>query len=202
MKARSTSLAASRTAAAARGHLAPADDAQWLACGIPCQRIASTLAGHRALTRGRCGSLRLHRRGLSPHTSCRSPGAPVHPIIPSIGWRTGQSATQKRPSVHVSRTPLPRFRLGKTRPTRLLARVARKPQRIDFLTPPRQRSSSLRRSARPGDARRQRERWSPAGPLPPPLRRKRPRSRPLIGRRPRRRRRSDENRFAARPLFR
>ena len=69
-------------------------------------------------------------------------------------------------------------------------------------TPPRQRSRSLRRSARPGDARRQRERCSPAGPLPPPLRRKRPRSRPLIGRRPRRGRRSDENRFAARPLFR
>ena len=63
-------------------------------------------------------------------------------------------------------------------------------------------SRSLRRSARPGDARRQREQCSPAGPLPPPLRRKRPRSRPLIGRRPRRGRRSDENRFAARPLFR
>jgi len=69
-------------------------------------------------------------------------------------------------------------------------------------TPPRHRSRSLRRSARPGDARRQRERCSPAGPLPPPLRRKRPRSRPLIGRRPRRGRRSDEKRFPARPLFR
>jgi putative transposase len=32
------------------------------------------------MTRGRCDSLRLHRRGLSPLTSCRSPGAPVHPI--------------------------------------------------------------------------------------------------------------------------
>ena len=36
--------------------------------------------GSPRMTRGRCGSLRLHRRGLSPHTSCRSPGAPVHPI--------------------------------------------------------------------------------------------------------------------------
>ena len=38
--------------------------------------------GSPRMTWGRCGSLRLHRRGLSPHTSCRSPGAPVHPIIP------------------------------------------------------------------------------------------------------------------------
>ena len=37
--------------------------------------------GSPRMTRGRCGSLRLHRRGLSPHTSCRSPGAPVHTII-------------------------------------------------------------------------------------------------------------------------
>jgi Phage integrase, N-terminal SAM-like domain len=32
------------------------------------------------MTRGRCGSLNLHRKGLAPSTSCRSPGAPVHPI--------------------------------------------------------------------------------------------------------------------------
>jgi len=37
------------------------------------------------MTRGRCGSLPLHRSGLSPLTSCRSPGAPwlnppPHPI--------------------------------------------------------------------------------------------------------------------------
>ena len=36
--------------------------------------------GSPRMTRGRCGSLCLHRRGLSPPTSCRSPGAPVHPI--------------------------------------------------------------------------------------------------------------------------
>jgi hypothetical protein len=33
------------------------------------------------ITRGRCGSLLLHRDGLPPSTSCRSPGAPVHIII-------------------------------------------------------------------------------------------------------------------------
>ena len=32
------------------------------------------------MTRGRCDSLGLHRRGLSPLTSCRSPGAPIHII--------------------------------------------------------------------------------------------------------------------------
>ncbi len=32
------------------------------------------------MTRGRCGSLNLHRKGLTPSTSCRSPGAPVQPI--------------------------------------------------------------------------------------------------------------------------
>ena len=35
------------------------------------------------MTRGQCGSLHLHRRGLAPPTSCRSPGAPVHPISSS-----------------------------------------------------------------------------------------------------------------------
>jgi len=32
------------------------------------------------MTRGRCGSLRLHRDGLPPSTFRRSPGAPVHSI--------------------------------------------------------------------------------------------------------------------------
>jgi hypothetical protein len=32
------------------------------------------------MTRGRCGSLRLHRNGLAPSTFRRSPGAPVHHI--------------------------------------------------------------------------------------------------------------------------
>jgi hypothetical protein len=36
------------------------------------------------MTRGRCGSLRLHRNGLAPSTFRRSPGAPVHSIIIDI----------------------------------------------------------------------------------------------------------------------
>jgi len=32
--------------------------------------------GRLRMTRGRCGSLHLHRGGLSPPTPCRSPGAP------------------------------------------------------------------------------------------------------------------------------
>src|SRR6266852_3978755 len=31
--------------------------------------------GHQRMTRGRCGSLLLHRDGLAPSTPCRSPGA-------------------------------------------------------------------------------------------------------------------------------
>src|SRR5215813_3271695 len=33
------------------------------------------------MTRGRCGSLVLHRSGLSPPASCRHPGAPVVGIV-------------------------------------------------------------------------------------------------------------------------
>jgi hypothetical protein len=41
----------------------------------PCQRFAEALTGHLRMTRGRCGSLVLHRKGLAPSTPCRSPGA-------------------------------------------------------------------------------------------------------------------------------
>jgi hypothetical protein len=55
--------------------------AQYLACALPCERFTSALAGSNPrITRGRCGSLRLHRDGLPPSTFCRSPGAPVHLI--------------------------------------------------------------------------------------------------------------------------
>src|SRR4029453_16604651 len=54
--------------------------AQYLACALPCERFTSTLAGNPCITQGRCGSLHLHRGGLPPPTSCRSPGAPVHLI--------------------------------------------------------------------------------------------------------------------------
>ena len=52
--------------------------AQYLACALPCERFTPALAGIPCITRGRCGSLLLHRDGLPPSTFCRSPGAPVH----------------------------------------------------------------------------------------------------------------------------
>ena len=52
--------------------------AQYLACALPCERFTSALADNPCITRGQCGSLLLHRDGLPPSTSCRSPGAPVH----------------------------------------------------------------------------------------------------------------------------
>src|SRR5450755_4642320 len=48
--------------------------AQWLAYALLCQRFANT-RGYLRMTRGRCGSLLLHRDGLAPSTPCRSPGA-------------------------------------------------------------------------------------------------------------------------------
>jgi hypothetical protein len=48
------------------------------------------------MTRGRCGSLLLHRKGLAPSTPCRSPGAshkfsglPPATDIRQRGWRVG-----------------------------------------------------------------------------------------------------------------
>src|SRR5271163_2448409 len=60
--------------------------AQYLACALPCERFTSALADNPCITRGQCGSLLLHRDGLPPSTSCRSPGAPVHtwPIATDI----------------------------------------------------------------------------------------------------------------------
>ena len=52
--------------------------AQYLACALPCERFTSALADNPCITRGRYGSLHLHRDGLPPSTFCRSPGAPVH----------------------------------------------------------------------------------------------------------------------------
>ena len=54
--------------------------AQYLACALPCERFTSALADNPCITRGRYGSLHLHRDGLPPSTFCRSPGAPVHNI--------------------------------------------------------------------------------------------------------------------------
>src|SRR5471032_850204 len=59
--------------------------------------------GYLRMTRGRCGSLLLHRDGLAPSTPCRSPGAlrsapinghqqtgPVGPVGATFGHTHGQ----------------------------------------------------------------------------------------------------------------
>src|SRR5271155_2861489 len=62
--------------------------------------------GSPRMTRGRCGSLRLHRRGLSPNASCRSPGAPVHPI--SLGQKPTFKLRHYRPGAKSSEDYPPR----------------------------------------------------------------------------------------------
>src|SRR5579862_742294 len=54
---------------------------------------------HMRMTRGRCGSLRLHRNGLAPSTFHRSPGAPVHHIktISSLTARIAPNQTLRPP---------------------------------------------------------------------------------------------------------
>src|SRR5208282_1997602 len=39
--------------------------AQYLACALPCERFTSALADNPCITRGQCGSLLLHRDGLT-----------------------------------------------------------------------------------------------------------------------------------------
>src|SRR5262245_59841288 len=41
----------------------------------PLSTLRRDPRGHLRMTRGRCGSLLLHRKGLAPSTPCRSPGA-------------------------------------------------------------------------------------------------------------------------------
>src|SRR5258708_31980739 len=41
----------------------------------PLSTLRQYPRGHLRMTRGRCGSLLLHRDGLPPSTPCRSPGA-------------------------------------------------------------------------------------------------------------------------------
>src|ERR1700693_6196147 len=73
----------------------------------PLSTLRRCPRGHLRMTRGRCGSLLLHRDGLAPSTPCRSPGAlrstpknghrQTHPACPVgadivakvfLGWRT------------------------------------------------------------------------------------------------------------------
>jgi hypothetical protein len=49
------------------------------------------VADNPCITRGRCGSLLLHRDGLPPSAFCRSPGAPVHSIRSGLVHRSMRS---------------------------------------------------------------------------------------------------------------
>src|SRR2546430_9178628 len=57
------------------------------------------------MTRGRCGSLLLHRKGLAPSTPCRSPGASHN----ESGYPP--TAARKRTSLQVAFGPLPSLQL-------------------------------------------------------------------------------------------
>ena len=61
-----------------REHRHPKQDFRRSMAGLyaPLSTLRPYPHGHRRMTRGQCGSLALHCRGLAPLTSCRSPGAP------------------------------------------------------------------------------------------------------------------------------
>ena len=67
----------------------------------PLSTLRVTPRGATRMTRGRCGSLPLHRNGLSPSTSCRSPGAPRLNGWP-IRSPTDASPTSSRTPAHGS----------------------------------------------------------------------------------------------------
>jgi hypothetical protein len=67
----------------------------------PLSTLRVTPHGATCMTRGRCGSLPLHRSGLSPPTSCRSPGAPRLNGWP-IRSPTDASPTSSRTPAHGS----------------------------------------------------------------------------------------------------
>ena len=54
-------------------------DAPGIGLHAPLSTLRCTPHGILRMTRGRCGSLLLHRNGLAPSTPCRSPGA-LHKI--------------------------------------------------------------------------------------------------------------------------
>src|SRR3984893_8837180 len=60
----------------------------------PLSTLRRCPRGHLRMTRGRCGSLLLHRDGLAPSTPCRSPGALR--VTPQSGHRLIQLACRQR----------------------------------------------------------------------------------------------------------
>jgi hypothetical protein len=65
----------------------------------PLSTLHAKPRGPPCMTRGQCGSLHLHCRGLPPPTSCRSPGARVHPIkafsVSSVRERMRQAPSNR-----------------------------------------------------------------------------------------------------------
>src|SRR5450432_3507252 len=59
----------------------------------PLSTLRQYPRGYLRMTRGRCGSLLLHRDGLAPSTPCRSPGALRY--SPISGHPQGQAACLK-----------------------------------------------------------------------------------------------------------
>src|SRR5450432_2214941 len=62
----------------------------------PLSTLRQYPRGYLRMTRGRCGSLLLHRDGLAPSTPCRSPGALR--VTPDTGHRVARL-------VHVANVP-------------------------------------------------------------------------------------------------
>src|SRR5947208_9606069 len=79
----------------------------------PLSTLRQYPRGYLRMTRGRCGSLLLHRDGLAPSTPCRSPGAlrfspsadilrdsrPVLPSVRSVREQDEAKALSVTPSV-------------------------------------------------------------------------------------------------------
>jgi hypothetical protein len=51
---------------------------------VPLSTLRQSLAGTRRMTRGQCGSLHLHCKGLPPSAPCRPPGAFLTPLFPKV----------------------------------------------------------------------------------------------------------------------
>src|SRR5262249_44369753 len=76
---------------------------QWLAYAPPLSTLPRNPRGQLRMTRGRCGSLPLHRERLALSTPCRSPGASqiesVIPHYPDIDGANGYFAEGPRAAI-------------------------------------------------------------------------------------------------------
>src|SRR5215472_17572474 len=73
----------------------------------PLSTLRRNPRGHLRMTRGRCGSLLLHRERLALSTPCRSPGASqiesVIPLFPDLDRASRYFAEGPRAAVHFAR---------------------------------------------------------------------------------------------------